>query len=63
MIEGGGSRTLAKSKAWLYKYPEESLQVLKHLGDIVIRYLVEQVRAGAQVCTFNSFGHSIIKLN
>ncbi len=49
MIEGGGSRTLAKSKAWLYKYPLESEQVLKQLAEIIIRYLVEQIKAGAQV--------------
>jgi len=49
MIEGGGSKTLAKSKGWLYKYPQESARVLKQIGEVVIRYLVEQVKAGAQM--------------
>jgi len=49
MIEGGGSRTLTKSKAWLYKYPEQSAKLLDQLSEVVIDYLVEQVKAGAQV--------------
>jgi uroporphyrinogen decarboxylase len=49
MIEGGGSRTLTKAKGWLYKYPLESEKLLSQLGDVVITYLVEQVKAGAQV--------------
>jgi len=49
MIEGGGSRTLTKSKSWLYKYPKESTELLSKLTDIVIRYLVAQVIAGAQM--------------
>src|SRR5688500_9987325 len=49
MIEGGGSKTLTKSKAWLYKYPEQSKDLINKIGDIVIRYLVEQVKSGAQL--------------
>jgi len=49
MIEGGGSRTLTKSKAWLYRYPEESIQLLSQLAEIVVTYLVEQVKSGAQM--------------
>ena len=30
MIEGGGSKTLAKSKRWLYYYPEASKKVRLH---------------------------------
>jgi len=53
MIEGGGSRTLTKSKSWLYKYPLESERLLSQIGDVVISYLVEQVKAGAQVIPLN----------
>jgi len=49
MIEGGGSRTLSKSKGWLYKYPDESKRLLSLICDVCIRYLVAQVKAGAQV--------------
>jgi uroporphyrinogen decarboxylase len=49
MIEGGGSRTLSKSKAWLYKYPNESIKIMTSMGKVVTRYLVEQVAAGAQM--------------
>jgi uroporphyrinogen decarboxylase len=54
MIEGGGSRTLTKSKAWLYKYPQESAQLLDKICDVVIAYLVEQVKSGAQVSLCSS---------
>ncbi|RNA01074.1 uroporphyrinogen decarboxylase [Brachionus plicatilis] len=49
MIEGGGSTTQSKAKAWLYKYPEESHELLKILTNVIIDYLVEQVCAGAQL--------------
>lgn len=49
MIEGGGSKTMAKSKAWLYKYPEESKSLLEKLSDIVAEYLAQQIKAGAQM--------------
>jgi uroporphyrinogen decarboxylase len=49
MIEGGGSPTQSKAKAWLYKYPEESHQLLQILTNVIIDYLVEQVVAGAQL--------------
>lgn len=49
MIEGGGSKTLAKAKRWLYQWPEESHKLLKMLSDVIVHYLVGQVRAGAQV--------------
>lgn len=49
MIEGGSSTTQSKAKAWLYKYPEESHELLKILTNVIIDYLVEQVCAGAQV--------------
>ncbi|CAG2162501.1 unnamed protein product [Oppiella nova] len=49
MIEGGGSKTLAKTKKWLYQYPDESLQLLDELTHVIIAYLVAQVKAGAQL--------------
>lgn len=49
MIEGGGSKTLQKAKTWLFKYPEESLALLKRIADVCVDFLVGQVKAGAQV--------------
>lgn len=49
MVEGGGSKTLQKSKTWLFKYPEESKALLKRIADVCVDYLVGQVKAGAQL--------------
>lgn len=49
MIEGGGSKTMAKSKAWLYEHPQSSKDLLKIITDVVVDYLIGQVAAGAQV--------------
>lgn len=49
MIEGGGSKTCSTAKGWLYKYPEESDQLLYMISEIVIQYLVLQVQHGAQI--------------
>ncbi|KAJ9601756.1 hypothetical protein L9F63_000048 [Diploptera punctata] len=49
MIEGGGSKTLSKAKAWLYENPESSKQILKLLTDAVVDYLIMQACAGAQL--------------
>ena len=49
MVEGGGSKTLSKSKKWLYTHPEASLQLLQLLTDVNVDYLVGQVKAGAQM--------------
>ena len=49
MIEGGGSTTQSKAKQWLYKYPEQSHELLKILTNVIVDYLVEQICAGAQV--------------
>ncbi|XP_077190066.1 uroporphyrinogen decarboxylase isoform X2 [Paroedura picta] len=48
MIEGGGSRTMAKAKAWLYQHPEASRRLLTLLTDVIVDYMVGQVAAGAQ---------------
>jgi uroporphyrinogen decarboxylase len=51
MIEGGGSKTLAKAKSWLWKYNKESHALLQRITDIAVEFLVGQAKAGAQVCT------------
>jgi uroporphyrinogen decarboxylase len=54
MIEGGGSKTLQKSKTWLFKYPEESKQLIHRIAEVCVDYLVAQVQAGAQVSSLLS---------
>lgn len=49
MIEGGGSKTMSKSKAWLKDYPEDSKLFLNLLTDAIVDYLEMQVKAGAQM--------------
>ncbi|XP_016927717.2 uroporphyrinogen decarboxylase isoform X1 [Drosophila suzukii] len=49
MIEGGGSKTMSKSKAWLTDYPEDSKLFLSLLTDAIVDYLEMQVKAGAQM--------------
>ena len=49
MIEGGGSTAFTKARKWLYKNMEASSRLLQRLTDVIVDYLVLQVRAGAQV--------------
>lgn len=49
MIEGGGSKTMSKTKEWLEKYPEDVKKLLQLLTDLIVDYLVMQVDAGAQL--------------
>lgn len=49
MVEGGGSKTFEKAKRWLYKYPEQSKELLQRIADLCAEFLVGQVKAGAQV--------------
>ena len=49
MIEGGGSPTLSKAKAWLYRHQEASHQLLQSITDVCVDYLEAQVKAGAQL--------------
>lgn len=49
MIEGGASKTKALVKAWLYKHPVESHQLLQGLTDVCVQFLVAQHAAGAQL--------------
>ena len=62
MIEGGGSNTMAKAKAWLYRHPEASHRLLTLLTDVIVDYLVGQVAAGAQVSRRRSCNHSVWKV-
>lgn len=55
MIEGGGSNTMSKAKRWLYQYPSASHKLLKILTNVIIDYLVGQVKAGAQVIGSSKF--------
>lgn len=50
MIEGGGSKTMSNAKKWLYKHAKATSFLLQTLTDLIVDYLVAQVRAGAQVC-------------
>lgn len=49
MIEGGGSKTMSKAKAWLTDYPAASEQLLQMLTDTIVDYFEMQVKAGAQM--------------
>ncbi|XP_019551184.3 uroporphyrinogen decarboxylase isoform X3 [Aedes albopictus] len=49
MIEGGGSKTMSKAKAWLENYPDASQKLLNLLTDQIVEYLLMQVKAGAQI--------------
>ena len=49
MVEGGGSPTLSHAKAWLYRHPDAAHRLLGILAETCTAFLVEQVRAGAQV--------------
>ncbi len=57
MIENGGSKTYAKSKALLYKTPELAHQLLDKLSQSIIKYLIGQIQSGASaVQIFDSWG-------
>lgn len=49
MIEGGGSPTLSRAKAWLYRHTSSSHTLLQALTAVCVEYLVGQVQAGAQM--------------
>jgi uroporphyrinogen decarboxylase len=48
-VEGGGSKTYAKVKSFLYNHPEASHKLLQTFTDVCVEFLLEQVRAGAQL--------------
>jgi len=49
MVEGGGSRSWTESRAWLYKHPNESRELLTATTDTIIDYLIMQIDSGAQL--------------
>ncbi|KAF9008810.1 Uroporphyrinogen decarboxylase [Cyathus striatus] len=49
MVEGGGSKTFQKAKTWIFKYPQQSKDLLMRIADVCVDFLVGQVRAGAQL--------------
>jgi uroporphyrinogen decarboxylase len=56
MIEGGGSKSYKKARAWLYRHPEASKALLQQITDVLIDYLDGQIEAGAQaVQVFDSW--------
>lgn len=44
MIEGGGSKTMSKAKAWLTNYPDESKKLLEMLATVIVDYFEMQVK-------------------
>jgi uroporphyrinogen decarboxylase len=48
MIEGGGSKSYTQARRWLFAHPAESHALLALITDVLVEYLVCQVRAGAQ---------------
>ncbi len=56
MIEGGGSKSFSRARAWLWRHPEESRALLQRITDVCADYLVGQIEAGAQaVQVFDSW--------
>ena len=49
LIEGGPSRNYAMTKAMMYGEPDLWRELMSRLSDMVVAYLLAQVRAGAQV--------------
>ncbi|ELU00206.1 hypothetical protein CAPTEDRAFT_169863 [Capitella teleta] len=49
MIEGGSSTSYMKAKRWLFAHPSECHTLLQMLTDVIVKYLIGQVKAGAQL--------------
>ncbi|WP_158737563.1 uroporphyrinogen decarboxylase [Alteribacillus sp. YIM 98480] len=48
MIEGGPSKNYHKTKAFMYSKPNAWFALMDKLGDMTIRYVSSQIKAGAQ---------------
>ena len=48
LVEGGGSRTFTALRTLLFTEPELAHRLLSLCADVVVAYLTEQIRAGAQ---------------
>jgi len=53
MVEGGGTKIFKESKMWIYKHPKEAKALLQKISEVCVEHLALQVKAGAQVCSFN----------
>ncbi|RLN97475.1 hypothetical protein BBJ28_00003738 [Nothophytophthora sp. Chile5] len=61
MIEGGGSRTKALLKTFLYQHPKAAHNLLQAITDVCVNFLVAQQRAGAQALqVFESVGAEVL---
>ena len=49
MIEGSGSTTFSKAKAWVYRHPERMTALIDLLVAAISDHLIAQVAAGAEV--------------
>lgn len=49
MVEGGGSRTYAKARGWLYNHPEDAHKVISAITDALVELLLAQWKAGASL--------------
>ena len=49
MIEGQGSKTFSKAKAFLYKHPQSAHKLLQKLTNTIIEYLKLKIQAGVDV--------------
>ncbi|KAL8796672.1 MAG: hypothetical protein Q9195_001062 [Heterodermia aff. obscurata] len=49
MVEGGGTKLFLQSKTWVYKFPNESKDLLMKISKLCVEYLALQVQAGAQI--------------
>jgi len=57
MVQGEGSKTFDKAKAFCFEQPEAAHQLLQMITDVTIGYLNEQIKAGAAaVQLFDSWG-------
>ncbi|GAB9470910.1 Uroporphyrinogen decarboxylase [Globisporangium polare] len=61
MIEGGGSRTKAILKTFLYQHPQAAHNLLQAVTDVCVNFLIAQQRAGAQALqVFESVGAEVL---
>lgn len=49
MVEGGGSKLFIETKTWIFRYPQESKNLLQKIAEVCVEYLALQVKAGAQL--------------
>lgn len=49
MVEGGGSKLFVQTKTWIYRYPQDSKNLLQKIAEVCVEHLALQVQAGAQV--------------